>query len=174
MAKRHFHSVGIWMVGNTGREKGTLWPCLIAAYLTYPIRYVIYDETYWMTALLVVSAFTFDYFSKEWRREPLKRRSMKRRFVPLAAGVCVYLFIWGAFFYFNGKITDSDGDEVPVYEALNNFFNSPWWTDLKQTLSDTWRYAQHHGWYETYKQVLDSLDVDGEQNAFKVNILKRG
>lgn len=119
--------------------------------------------------MLVVSAFTFDHFSKEWRREPLKRRSLKRRLVPLTAGVCIYLMVWGAYFYFNGKITDGDGDEVPIYEALNNVFNSPWWTDLKQSLIDTWNYAGHHGWYETYKQVLESLDVDGEQNAFKVN-----
>lgn len=163
-----FQFTGIWIVGNIGREKGKLWHCLAAAYLTYPIRYVIYDETYWMTGMLVVSAFAFDHFSKEWRREPLKRRSLKRRLVPLTAGVCIYLMVWGAYFYFNGKITDSDGDEVPIYEALNNVINSPWWTDLKQSLIDTWNYARHHGWYETYKQVLESLDVDGEQNAFKV------
>lgn len=162
-------ALGVWMVGNVGREKGKLWHCLVAAYVTYPIRYVIYDETYWMLGMLTVSALAFDHISKEWRRGPVKRHSLKRRFVPLAAGVCIYLFVWGAYFYFNGKITVDDGEEVPVYEALNNFFNSPWWTDLKQTLSDTWNYARHHGWYETYKQILESLDVDGEQNAFKVN-----
>lgn len=161
--------LGIWMVGNIGREKGVLWHCLAAAYITYPIRYIIYDDTYWLTATLVASALAFDYFSKEWRRDPPKKRSLKKRFFYLTCGVILYFSLWGAFFYFNGKITDSDGDEVPVHEAITNFLKSPWWTDLKQTLSDTWQYGQHHGWYEIYKQVIESLDVDGEQNAYKVS-----
>lgn len=59
----------------------------------------------------------------------------------------VYLSIWGSYLYFNGKVTDSNGDEVPVHEALHHFFTSPWWTDLKQSLYDTYQFAQHHGWY---------------------------
>lgn len=156
------------MVGNLGREKGVLWHCVIAAYLTYPIRYVIYDDTYWMTGMMVVCAFTFDHFSKEWRRDPPKKISMKRRFLILSTGVCIYLAIWGAYLYFNGKITDADGDEVPLREALYNVLNSPWWKELKQTLTDTYTFAKHNGWYETYRQIINSLDVDGEKNAFKV------
>lgn len=26
----------------------------------------------------------------------------------------------------------------------------------------------HNGWYETWKQIVDSIDADGEQNAYKV------
>lgn len=159
----------VWLVGNLGREKGVLWHCLLASYLTYPVRYVIYDDTYWMTGMMVVCAFTFDHFSKEWRREPAKKYSMKRRFAVLSAAVCVYLMIWAAYFYFNGKITDADGDEVPLREAVYNVLNSPWWKELKQTLSDTYLFAKHHGWYETYRQIINSLDVDGEKNAFQVN-----
>lgn len=157
------------MVGNLGRERGVLWHCLLAAYLTYPVRYLIYDDTYWMTTMMVASAFTFDYFSKDWRREPQKRKSLKKRFTILTAAVCVYLFIWGSYFYFNGKITDADGDEVPLREALQNVLNSPWWKELKQTMHDTYLFAKHHGWYETYRQIINSLDVDGEKNAFMVS-----
>lgn len=156
------------MVGNIGREKGVLWHCLLAAYLSYPIRYIIYDETYWLTITLAVSALVFDYWSKDFDREPRKKRSLKKRFLYLSVGVCIYLSVWLAFFYFNGKIPDGEGEEIPVHEALHNFFASSWWTDLKQTVFDIYQYAQHHGWYEIYKQIIESLDVDGEQKAYKV------
>lgn len=55
-----------------------------------------------------------------------------------------------------------------MHEALYNFLKSPWWTDLKQTLHDTYQFAKHHGWAEVWKQIVDSMDVDGEQNAYKV------
>lgn len=162
-------SSGVWTVGNTGREQGCLWHCLAAAYIAYPLRYYVYDESYWMTGMLVFSALVFESLSKEWRREPPRRNSTKRRVAYLSAAACIYLSLWGSFFYFNGKITDSDGDEVPVAEAIQNFLSSPWWTDLKTTMNETWQFAQHHGWYETWKQIVDSMDVDGEQNSYKVS-----
>lgn len=162
------------MIGNIGREQGVLWHCLLASYLTYPIRYFVYDESYWLTLTLVVSALAFDHFSKDFVRGPRKRRSLKKRFAYLSVGVCIYLSVWLAFFYFNGKISDGEGEEIPVHEALHNFFASSWWTEFKQTLHDIYQYAQHHGWYEIYKQIIESLDVDGEQKAYKVNSILFG
>lgn len=157
-------------MGNSGREHGSLFPCLLAAYTVYPIRYFVYDETYWFTSVIVASALVFDNVSKEWLLKPPNTQSLTSRCVTLSGAICLYLALWGCFFYFNGKITDSDGDEVPVHEAITHFFTSPWWTDLKQTLNDTWQYAQHHGWYETWKQIIDTMDADGEHNAYKVRI----
>lgn len=156
------------MVGNLGHEKGVFWHCLLAAYVAYPIRYLIYDETYWLSATLVVSALVFDHCSKEFERGPKKRRSLKKRFFLFSTGVCIYLCIWSAFFYFNGKIPNGEGDEIPVHEAVQNFFASSWWTDIEQTMEDIYIYAQHHGWYEIYRQIIESLDMDGEQKAYKV------
>jgi len=163
-----FSAVGVWIVGNIGREKGVFWHCLLAAYVIYPLRYFVYDETYWFTGMVFGSALTFEQFSKQWRREPPKRHSKVRRTIELSTCVVLYLSVWSAYFVFNGKITDSEGDEVPVHEAIKNFLKSPWWTDLKQTFVDTWRFAQHNGWYETWKQIVDSIDIDGEQNAYKI------
>lgn len=159
---------GVWNVGNCGREQGKLWPCLVAAYLVFPLRYFVYDETYWLSSVVVASTLAFDYFSKEWLITPPKRRSLKRRVATLYVCGFIYLTLFASYFYFNGKITDSEGDEVPVYEALTNAFKSPWWTDLKSSFEETWRYAQHNGYYETWKQIIDLLDADGEQNAYKV------
>lgn len=156
------------MVGNIGRQQGTIKHCLIVAYLVYPIRFFVYDETIWLSLVLTCSALAFDSWSKEHDKTTRPKRSWKKRVVRLSVGICIYLSVFGAFLYFNGKISDGDGGEIPVHEAIQNVFTSPWWSDLQQSLIDTWVYAQHHGWYEIYNQILESIDVDGERNAFKV------
>lgn len=128
-----------------GRERGTIWKCLFTAYSVYPLRYVIYEEAYWLTAMIVASTIVFDNYSKQWRLTASKKRSKKRRFFTLSVACCLYLGLLGCYFYFNGKITDSEGDEVPVHEAITNFFKSPWWKDLKNSLKEVWAYAKHHG-----------------------------
>ncbi|XP_049297624.1 dnaJ homolog subfamily C member 22 isoform X1 [Anopheles funestus] len=161
-------ALGVWTVGNMGREKGVFWHCLLVSYGSYLSRYFVMDEAYWFTTMAFCSALAFDHFSKEWNLEVPKRKRLARRLATLTASAVIYLSLWGCFVYFNGTITDSEGDEVPVHEAIYNFLKSPWWTDLKQTLYDTVQFAKHHGWAEVWKQIIDSMDADGEQNAYKV------
>lgn len=161
-------ALGVWTVGNCGREQGRLRHCLVAAYLAYPIRYILYDEVWWLSITVVVSAFAFDHWSKEWLLTRPKRRTMKRRIATLYFCGFIYLALFGSYFFFNSKITDSDGEEVPVYEAMQNAFKSAWWLDLQQSLGDTWAFLQHHGFSETWKLIIEQLDTDGEQNAYKV------
>lgn len=163
-----FMAAGVWIVGNVGRERGTFTHCLLAAYLVYPIRFWLYDETYWTLATICASALAFETFSKQWRVEAPRKKSKKARAVPLVLAVLVYLALLSSYFYFNGKVADADGNEVPIQEAIQNFLNSPWWTDLKDTWDETLRFAKHNGWAETWKQIVDQLDVGGEQNAYKV------
>lgn len=161
--------LGVWIVGNIGHEQGNWKWALLAAYISYPLsKYFILDETYQFTAITFFSQLAFDTYSKQWRLKPTTKRSKIVRFVTFMLCISLYLFLWSSYMYFNGKITDSEGNEVPVHEALHHFFTSPWWTDLKQSLYDVWIYAQHHGWYEVWKQIIDLTDPMGEQNAYKV------
>lgn len=80
----------------------------------------------------------------------------------------MYLSMFGSYCYFNGRITNGDGDMIPVHEAISNAMNSPWWSDFKQSLSETYAQVQHRGYYETWKMIVDQMDTDGEKNAFKV------
>lgn len=157
------------MAGKIARENGKLWHCLVGTYFTYPIRYLIYNETIWMSTMLLEGALAFYHFSKESKpkplvRRPLRQRSMKWRFVPLAAGVCIYLFVWCAY---GDKNSASYGGDEPIYEALYDSFNS-WRKDLTRTLSYTWKYTQHYGLYETYQQIVNPPKAKGKQHAFKV------
>lgn len=80
----------------------------------------------------------------------------------------IYLTLWGCNLYFNGTITDADGEEIPIHEVLHHFFTSPWWRELGQSISDTWEFAQKHGWNEVWKMAIELLDPHGEQNAYNV------
>lgn len=165
---------GVWTVGNIGRERGGLrWP-LAAAYVAYPARYYLYDESLWLTAVVLAAALAFDSFSKEWRRTPPRRRSVLRRVAVLGTCAALFAALWCGYLYFHGTVTDSEGDEVPVYEALHHFFTSPWWLDVQQCAADTWRFAQHHGWYEVWRQMVDLSDPRGEQHALRVLGLPAG
>ncbi|KAK5642835.1 hypothetical protein RI129_009002 [Pyrocoelia pectoralis] len=161
-------TAGVWVVGNIGRETGSPWKTLVITYFSYLSRWYFYDDSVWLTIIVFTSALVFDSFSKQWRRKPREKKSLVKRIAILALCGTLYLSMWSAYFYFNGKITDSNGDEVPVHEALHHFFTSPWWTDLKQSLYDVYIFAQHHGWYEVWKQIIDLSDPQGEQNAYKV------
>ncbi|XP_022832733.1 dnaJ homolog subfamily C member 22 isoform X2 [Spodoptera litura] len=159
---------GVWTVGNIGNEEGSLkWP-LLGAFAAYPIRYYVFDDSIWFTIMLLASACAFDSYSKRWRRTPKKKTHNVKRVSILATCACIYLSLWCSYLYFHGTITDSEGDEVPIYEALHHFFTSPWWLDVKQCIAETYQYAQHHGWYEVWKQIIDLSDPHGEQNAYRV------
>lgn len=137
---------GVWVVGNIGREQGGIWPTIIVSYLSYVSRWYFYDINTWLTIVTFFAALAFNQFSKEWRRKPRNFQSTSKRITTLVLCATLYIALWSSYFYFNGKITDTNGDEIPVHEAIHHFFTSPWWTDLKQSLIDIYQYAQHHGW----------------------------
>lgn len=70
--------LGAWFVGNIGRQKGSPWLAILAAYVAYQARWYIYDETMWLTIMSFAATLAFDTFSKEWNREPPKKHGFIR------------------------------------------------------------------------------------------------
>lgn len=86
----------------------------------------------------------------------------------------IFMLFWSSYIYFNAKITDADGEEVPAREAIYTFFKSAWVADLKQSLIDLRNYVKQHGILETLRQMMElSLDSYGEEDAYKVMSLCR-
>lgn len=150
-------------MGNIGREQGKPWLTIAVSYITYSSRWYFYDDSIWLSIMMFAAALTFETFSKEWKRLPKKKRcvfliipwtfsliglirSFWRRAATFTFCAILYIGLWSSFVYFNGKVTDSNGDEVPVHEALHHFFTSSWWTDFKQSLYEVYEYAQQNGW----------------------------
>lgn len=96
--------------------------------------------------------------------------TISRRIIVISMCCLLYMALWSSYLYFNAKVTDENGDEVPFHEALGHFFSSPWWLDVKQSFIDVWLFAQEHGWMETWRQIVSLSDPTGEQNAFKVRL----
>ncbi|KAL7306778.1 hypothetical protein TKK_0001140 [Trichogramma kaykai] len=159
---------GTWLVGNVGRERGSIWASLLVAYLFYPTLDYIGDETLWLGVMVVAATLAFDTFSKKWRLEKKPKQKPMRRVVVFVAFALVYSSMWTSYFYFNATLTDSLGEEVKVSEAIKHFLRSPIWLDLKTCLDETWRHARHHGFWATWRQIIDFTDPRGEINAYKV------
>lgn len=83
----------------------------------------------------------------------------------------LYLVLWGSNLYFNGTITDPEGDEIPIYELLHHFLTSPWWRELGRSCWDTLQVARNQGWAEVWKMAIELLDPLGEQNAYTVSLV---
>uniref|UniRef100_A0A1B6D4B2 TM2 domain-containing protein n=1 Tax=Clastoptera arizonana TaxID=38151 RepID=A0A1B6D4B2_9HEMI len=69
-------TLGVWSVGNIGREKGSIWWPLITAYSFYPLYY-IYGGDFMFVSMIFLSALAFDSKSKKWK----PRQDQKKRFI---------------------------------------------------------------------------------------------
>ncbi|XP_076286972.1 TM2 and DnaJ domain-containing protein wurst [Lasioglossum baleicum] len=161
-------ALAVWTVGNIGRERGTIWFALVAAYLCYPTFSYIGDETIWMCLMTIASALSFDSFSKKWRLKPQQRESLVRRLFHLGLVAALFTSLLVSYFYFNAVVTDSEGEEIKLSEAIQHFLTSPIWLDLKACLEATWNQAVHQGFWATWAQLIDLTDPHGEINAYKV------
>ncbi|CAK9798247.1 DnaJ homolog subfamily C member 22 [Anthophora quadrimaculata] len=161
-------ALGVWTVGNIGREQGSIWIALCSAYLFYPTLTYIGDDNMWIFLMVAAASFSFDTFSKQWRLKPRKKRSFVQRMFYLGLAVAIYMCFIGSYLYFNAVITDSKGEEIKLSEAVQHFLTSPIWLDLKASLEATWNQAVSQGFWATWAQIVDLTDPRGEINAYKV------
>ncbi|XP_076764551.1 TM2 and DnaJ domain-containing protein wurst [Xylocopa sonorina] len=161
-------ALGVWTVGNIGREQGSIWITLFSAYLFYPTLSYIGDDSIWIFVMVVAASLSFDTFSKQWRLKLRKKKSIGRRIVCLGLAVAIYVSLLGSYLYFNAVVTDSEGEEIKLSEAVRHFLTSPIWLDLKASLEATWTQAMHQGFWATWAQLVDLTDPRGEINAYNV------
>ncbi|KAL7296252.1 hypothetical protein TKK_0010488 [Trichogramma kaykai] len=161
-------SLGIWLVGNIGRERGSLWQCTFAAYIFYPFLDYIGNEDYWLGLMIVSSTLVFNFFAKEWCTTKKPKRSLAKSVIIFVAIAIVYALLLGSIAYFNGSFVDAEGEEIKLSEAIEHFWTSPIWVDLQPCLEEIWRLYQHQGFYATWNQLIEMSDPRGEKNAYKV------
>lgn len=162
-------ALGVWTVGNIGREQGSIGVALWSAYLFYPTQFYIGDDNLWLFLMVLVSSFCFDTFSKQWKLTSRKRKNPCRRAFYLSLAVTVYLFLIGCRLYFNTVIINSENEEMKFPEALYHFLGSPIWFDIKISLQATWNHARHQGLWATWTQLVNLTDFEDEMNAYKVS-----
>lgn len=161
-------ALGVWTIGNIGREQGSIWIALCSAYLLYPTLTYIGDDNMWVFLMVVAASLSFDTFSKQWRLKPRKRKNIIQRIFYLGLAAALYTFLLGSYLCFNAVVTDSEGEEIKLSEAIQHFLTSPIWLDLKASLEATWNQAKHQGFWATWAQLIDLTDPRGEINAYKI------
>ena len=158
-------AIGVYAVGNVGRQKGSLKWALIGAYLTFPLYFFSSTVVFWSS---LSSNYFFNTYSKEWRRTPSPRRSLCKRISVLMIFSILYLSLWSSWFYFNCSVVDKNEEEIKCRDAAKNFLKSPVWKECTKVFDDLKIYIQIHGWSGLWREIVAALDPQGEVNALKV------
>eukprot|EP00455_Lapot_gusevi_P057206 TRINITY_DN966_c0_g1_i7.p1 TRINITY_DN966_c0_g1~~TRINITY_DN966_c0_g1_i7.p1 ORF type:complete len:360 (-),score=88.87 TRINITY_DN966_c0_g1_i7:122-1201(-) len=163
-------ALGVFLVGNCGHYKGPYWGALGGAVVGQIFGYFS-DTSAWFT-VASVSTYGFNRYH-EWDKIAAKGRLARRR------GKCMRLLTlyicWGLFMavlmsalYFNASITLDDGETVMLRDKIENIWNSPELAEFKELLKQLWQEMQRDGYKATWDKFVESLDVNGEQRAYKV------
>ncbi|XP_055331823.1 dnaJ homolog subfamily C member 22-like [Paramacrobiotus metropolitanus] len=157
--------LGVHLVGNIGMERGRLlWP-VVGAYIA-SLAFLFQPKSIAWAA--VSSAFMFHWKSRDWVRQPKRKRHVCIRLATLGTAATVYLALWGSFLYFNASWTNPDGTRTSVRDAVDNFFHSKAWLDMKNSFEQLRVYVQHHGWQNVLYQLIEFMDVNGDTRAYQI------
>lgn len=155
-------------MGNIGMECGSLlWPVL-GSYLASLVFLFNPNAIAWAA---VSAAFFFNWKSREWVRQPKKRRNVVVRLSILAVCGILYFSLWGSFLYFNAKYTAPDGSVTTFREGVDNFLHSKAWKDMMSTYNQLSEYVEYHGWQHVFAEFIAAMDPYGESRAFQVKQL---
>ncbi|XP_065670578.1 dnaJ homolog subfamily C member 22 [Hydra vulgaris] len=160
-------TVGVYLVGNIGREKGPFVKPYIAAVVCFVLFNIIQDGglSYWYCSFL--SALVFNYY-RSYKQDVAKKTHLSTRISRLSGGAAIVFALWSSYFFFNASITYENGEKIYLRDSVNHFFKSPAWTDFKSTMSDIYSKSKNKTWNDFYEELVKALDPTGETNAYKV------
>ncbi|XP_065051956.1 dnaJ homolog subfamily C member 22-like [Rhopilema esculentum] len=160
-------AVGVHLVGNVGREKGSFRYPFVGCFIAYAILNILTgdDVNYMYCALF--GSMAFNYF-REYRQKVEKKKTTCHRITILALSGLLICSLWCSFLYFNAHITTEEGEKIKLRDSVNHFFKSPAWLEFKETFWGLYEEAQKQGWRNVYDELVKALDPKGEAHALKV------
>ena len=159
----------MYLVGNVDPERVDFQWAVLGSYILVPM--LMMDSGNNLVYCAILSAIFVNWKGKEWNKNFIKKRGFCKRICILTACGLLYLSLWTSVIYFNANITTKDGDEVPLRDAVHNFFASPAWEDTKEQFRNLYKYYQLHGWQNLWKEIVAAFDPLGEGKAYKVKML---
>ena len=117
------------------------------------------------------SAIFVNWKGKGWNKNFMRKRGFCKRICILTVCGLLYLSLWTSAIYFNANITTKDGDDVPLRDAVHNFFTSPAWKDKNERFRNLYRHYQFHGLKDLWNETVTVFDQIGEGKAYKVKML---
>ena len=73
-----FGTIGISLVGHIGYHEGSFIIPLLVSFVAYQIRWFIADSSIWLPCTVVAGAFTFENYTKKWKRFSIKERPLRK------------------------------------------------------------------------------------------------
>ena len=154
------------MIGNIGREKGSLLWALVGSYIVVP--FVLIFDIRILNYCSLISVILFHLMGRSWRREPYVNVSICRRFLRLSGWSLFFAALMSSFLYFNATIVSNNNEEIKLRDAVGNFLRSPMFQEFKtntyKVYNDTW----HEGAGQAYRNLIELLDPLGKTHALKV------
>lgn len=166
-------ALGVWLVGNVGRQKGSITKPLMAAYaVAVPCLYIrIQIGT--LSTLAAVAVFIRN--SQQWRLKPERKKNIFTRILILSLCVALYMALWSSWLYFNCQIEDPETKEpIKCRDAIQNFFNSPAFTNLSEAIWMLVEHTRHQGLASLWREMMQEFDMSGKNNALATLELKEG
>ncbi len=160
-------AVGVYLVGNVGRETGDFKIPLFVCYASNVVMAFIIKQEPGVMYVALFGAIAFQNYRK-FRVERRPKRGVCKRFFMICLGGCLVTGLWVSFLYHNASVVTEDGETVKLRDAVNHFFNSPLWKEMKDVLWQLYKEGQKQGWENMYDEFVRAVDPTGEQNALKV------
>jgi len=161
-------ALGVWLVGNIGRWRGSMVRPLIGCYATLPAYLYGMNIISWTT---IIGAYCF---KREWKSMDVSQpRSWYIRLLILTLCAALYASMWGSYVYYNCEVVHN-GEKIKLRDAVGNFMKSQAVQEFWKNLQQLYAHMQHNGFWSTWSQLVESLDPFGEKNALKVMGLGKG
>eukprot|EP00095_Tigriopus_kingsejongensis_P006429 maker-scaffold469_size162558-snap-gene-0.28 protein:Tk06429 transcript:maker-scaffold469_size162558-snap-gene-0.28-mRNA-1 annotation:"uncharacterized protein LOC101741444" len=106
-------ALGIWVVGNIGRQQGSLLPPTVACYGTYLLKFAGFPSNGW---ICIAGIIAFQWKSREWSRTIRRPEPFWRTTLILVICALLYTSLWSSYVYYNMRVVTKEGDEIPILD----------------------------------------------------------
>ncbi len=166
---------GTYMVSNIGSIKSSWKYSLLGAYvgeIGFGHAHLLLEESH--SSLAVSISMVFSTFAWQYSRKPrgvnvIRGRGCCKRLVIWTSCVILFGSLLCSSIYFNGSVTTEEGETVRIREAMNNFFKSNYWKELKasfwKSAKEIWEEYRRGGWEGARERVIILSDIQGESRS---------
>ena len=161
--------LGVGLVANISHRKVAWKWCLLGSLLGLP--WLLLDEPSLHMSPLIASCLAAwkTEWNPDWKPQKGKCKCLQRAVVVTVCAM-IYSSMWLSGIFYNFHITTGDGIQVPISEAVENFFTSPAWKEFKKSMNDLYTICQTNGWDHCYRLLIQQLDPSGEGHAYQVQV----
>ncbi|XP_022109609.1 dnaJ homolog subfamily C member 22-like [Acanthaster planci] len=158
-------TIAVHTVGNIGWERTSfkwalLGACIPALWFPGNPHFLVY--------MALLSSILSQWDRRFQPTENVRQKGFCTRVLVLCLAGSLVISMWGSALYFNASVTTSDGETIKFRDAVDHFFNSPFWRDFKETVKQLFSEWQERGWENMWTRFVAALDPEGEQNAYEV------